>query len=189
MANHIALTGKKASATVFVSNLIVVNKQVRYLTAYGPTQEVRAFAQLLASGEAEAVIEENGVHKERIYNLSGRDVRFVTDLGNGYSGVFIIPAADSHLLIGNSQAECYNIFSLILDQQEFVHRDWYPLMFSKIAKEIPTTLGSKRCWQYHPESIPLIIAEALKWDAIMMPPTTAHLVVETMETKPPAAAL
>ena len=48
MPQTISLIGHRATATVFCSNLILDNDRlIVLLSAYGPSQEVRAFAQIL----------------------------------------------------------------------------------------------------------------------------------------------
>jgi hypothetical protein len=49
MPQTISIQGKRSSATVFCSNLILAGRTLCYLTAYGPTQEIRAVAQMLLS--------------------------------------------------------------------------------------------------------------------------------------------
>ena len=48
MQPTISLLGQRASATIFCNNLILDNDRlIVLLSAYGPSQEVRAFAQIL----------------------------------------------------------------------------------------------------------------------------------------------
>ena len=53
MQPTIALLGLRASASIFCSNLILDNDRlIVLLSAYGPSQEVRAFAQILHDRDA-----------------------------------------------------------------------------------------------------------------------------------------
>ena len=48
MQPAISLMGQRASATIFCSNLVLEKERsIVLLSAYGPSQEVRAFAQIL----------------------------------------------------------------------------------------------------------------------------------------------
>jgi len=177
---QLAITGRKASATVFASNLVVADKQVLYMTVYGPSQEIRAFAQLLMDDGSRVELVQDGevAHEPALQNIKASNVRLVPHIGNGYSGAFIVPTEDACLLIGDSREECYKIFTRILDQQRFVHRDWYVLMFQEVVREILPLVGSKSCWRYHPKAIETVIKSHLAAGTIIMPPATAQLTIE-----------
>ena len=123
MQPTISLMGQRASATIFCNNLILDNDRlIVLLSAYGPSQEVRAFAQILHDREA-PLLEVPGKKSNRV--ALGGLVSLISKMDNGYSGLYILPSKQRRLIIGNNREECFTIYSRILDQQQFVHRDWY----------------------------------------------------------------
>ena len=96
-------------------------------------------------------------------------------------GAYITPSTDSSFLIGNSKEDCYQIFSRILDQREFVHRDWYEALFNEVSMEIEPLIGIKRCWKFHARELKSEIVNQLKYGGLKMPPATAHFTIEKEE--------
>ena len=190
----ITAAGKKASATIFCSGLIVYpHRHIIYLEGYGPTQEVRAFAQVLKMDGTELLIHgdlgEDGETREferkHQIELNG-NLRIIPDMGNGYTGIIVTPMQTDYI-IGDTQEECFEIFSRILDQEHFVHRDWYEKIFA-YAKEVPMQVGERMCYFFanQKELIEKSVVEMLKWKAVSMPPATADLKLEviTKEAQP-----
>lgn len=177
MPATISLKGKRATATVFCSNLIMKGRNVAFLTAYGPSQEVRAFAQLLTSGEAELDTENT-----RVINTSFiSNPIMIPKLDNGYTGLYLVPPLESRLVIGNSENECYGIYSRILDQQQFVHRGWYRDIFG-LAKEVTPEIGVKKCYLTI-ENVAHEVQQRIRYGGFSFPASTANLEVETAEKK------
>ena len=93
MQPTISLLGQRASATIFCSNLILDNDRlIVLLSAYGPSQEVRAFAQILYDREA-PLLEIPGKKSNRVQ--LGGTVSLIGKMDNGYSGLYILP--DRHV--------------------------------------------------------------------------------------------
>lgn len=177
MPATISLKGKRATATIFCSNLIMKGRNVAFLTAYGPSQEVRAFAHLLTSGEAELETENTKVINTSFLS----NPTMIPKLDNGYTGLYLVPPLSSQLVIGNSEDECFDIYSRVLDQQQFVHCDWYRDIF-KLAKEMTPEIGVKKCYQTI-ENVAHEVQQRIKYGAFSFPVSTAELVVETNEKK------
>ncbi|ANA41838.1 hypothetical protein A2G06_17020 (plasmid) [Geobacter anodireducens] len=177
MPATISLKGKRATATVFCSNLIMKGRNVAYLTAYGPSQEVRAFAQLLTSGEAELETENT-----RVINTSFlSNPIMIPKLDNGYTGLYLVPPLSSQLVVGNSEDACFDIYSRILDQQQFVHCDWYSDIF-KLAKEVTPEIGVKKCYLTI-DNVAHEVQQRIRYGGFSFPASTANLEVETAEKK------
>jgi len=179
----ITISNDKASATVICRDLILDDsvagaRNLFYLTAYGPTQEIRAFAQILAM---KGSLECHGKEDRSINIWSNHHLRVIPKMGEGYSGVYITPSSDSSFLIGSSKADCYQVFTRILDQREFVHRDWYEVLFNEVSTEIEPLVGNKRCWKFRGHELKPEIVNRLKYGGLKMPPATAHFTIEKEE--------
>ena len=144
MQPAISLLGQRASATILCSNLILEEERlIVLLTAYGPSQEVRAFAQILCDREA-PLLEIPG-RKGKLVSMGGT-LSLISKMDNGYSGLYILPNRERRLIVGNSREECFAIYSRILDQQQFVHRDWYLPLFD-LADKLSPVIGNKKCYR------------------------------------------
>jgi hypothetical protein len=179
----ITIANDKASATVVCQDLILDDsvpgvRNIFYLNVYGPTQEIRAFAQILAmKGALEC--HDNAIGPINVW--SSHPLRVIPKMGEGYSGAYITPSTDSSFLIGNSKEDCYQVFSRILDQREFVHRDWYEALFNEVSMEIEPLVGIKRCWKFRARELKSEIVNRLKYGGLNMPPATAHFTIEKEE--------
>jgi len=179
----ITIANDKASATVICQDLILDDsvpgaRNIFYLNVYGPTQEIRAFAQILAmKGALEC--HDNTIGPINVW--SSHPLRVIPKMGEGYSGAYITPSTDSSFLIGNSKEDCYQVFSRILDQREFVHRDWYEALFNEVSMEIEPLVGIKRCWKFRARELKSEIVNRLKYGGLKMPPATAHFTIEKEE--------
>lgn len=177
MPATISLKGKRATATVFCSNLIMRGRDVAFLAAYGPSQEVRAFAQLLISGDSELETENT-----RVINASFlSNPTMIPKLDNGYTGLYLVPPLESRLVIGDSEEECFSIYSRILDQQQFVHRDWYRDIFG-LAKKMTPEIGVKKCYLTI-DNVAHEVQQRIRYGGFNFPVSTANLEVETTEKK------
>ncbi|MBT0663118.1 hypothetical protein KI809_02290 [Geobacter pelophilus] len=179
----ITISNDKASATVICRDLILDDsvpgaRNLFYLTAYGPTQEIRAFAQILA---IKGSLECHGKEDRSTNIWSNHPLRVIPKMGEGYSGAYITPSSDSSFLIGTSKADCYQVFTRILDQREFVHRDWYETLFNEVSMEIEPLVGNKRCWKFRTHELKSEIVNRLKYGGLKMPPATAHFTIEKEE--------
>jgi len=105
----------------------------------------------------------------------------IRDRDNGYTGLYLVPPLSSQLVIGNSEDECFGIYSRILDQQQFVHCEWYRDIF-KLSKEVTPEIGVKKCYQTI-ENVAHEVQQRIKYGAFNFPVSTAELVVETHEKK------
>jgi len=178
MPQTISLEGKKATATLFVSNLIYRRlRDVVFLTVYGPSQEVRAFGQLLTEDGTTLRIPEivtlRVVRSEGLY-------RIIPNLPNGYSAIYALPSTKDYLL-RDSKEECFRVFSRILDQTKFVHRDWYEDLFDVVTEELPPTVGTKKCYRLA-ANIEKEVAERVETGAFRFPASTADLTLDAAKS-------
>lgn len=170
----ISLTGKRASATIFVKDLIYRRlRDIVFLAAYGPSQEVRAFGQLLSEEGVTLKIPE--VATLRAARTEGM-YRIIPNLPNGYSAIYVLPSTKDYLL-GESKEECFGIFSRILNQTTFVHRDWYEELFDVVVEELQPTVGAKLCYRLK-GNIEKEVAERVAKGVFTMPASTADLVLD-----------
>jgi hypothetical protein len=175
MPVNLTIEGKRASATVFVSNLILRGGfQAIFLTAYGPSQEIRAFAQILSDGGSRM---ESG--ETTVFNFMYKGaLRIIPKLANGYSALYVIPTG-MEILIGDSEEDCFEIYSRILDQKQFVHRDWYRALFN-LAQELPPLVGTKKCF-IPVGNVEEQVIERVQSGEFKMPAPTAELIIEKRE--------
>jgi len=171
MPETLSITGKRASATVFCSNLIIVERTIAFLTAYGPTQEIRAFAQLLTS-------EGSRLHEPNDTLIASFDIFSLQllRLDNGYSAMYITPPLSGGLLIGDSKAECFATYSRLLDQQHFVLRDWYRKLFD-LAEPIEPRIGAKTCFRTV-KDVAQEVRQLIGRKHCRFPEPTAHFVLK-----------
>lgn len=172
MSEIISIRGKKASATIFASNLVIHGNLMIHLTAYGPTQEVRAFAQLLLEGSN--VSWETGNINAKLNGI----MKIIPGWANGYSGLYVIPTGNEYIM-GETEEECFNVLSRILDQAYFVHRTWYKKV-AKLNTRLDPTIGDKKCF--------ILVAKLeeevrnfVKYGKFKFPAVTAKLTVEKHE--------
>jgi hypothetical protein len=174
MQPAISLLGRRASATIFCGDLILEeNRLIVYLSAYGPTQEVRAFAQILCDREA-PLLKIKGRKGMRV--AVGGPMGLIGKMDNGYSGLYILPGQQRRLIVGNSREECFTIYSRILDQQHFVHRDWYRHLFDK-TEEILPFVGDRKCFR-HIGNVPDEVRSGIRDGSFVFPSPTAGIMVE-----------
>jgi hypothetical protein len=100
-------------------------------------------------------------------------------MDNGYSGLYILPSKQRRLIIGNNREECFTIYSRILDQQQFVHRDWYLPLFD-MAEFLVPQIGYKMC--YRPiENVPEEVRNRIRFGGFNFPETTTGITVEVKQ--------
>ena len=180
MPQTISLIGHRAAATVFCSNLILDNDRlIVLLSAYGPSQEIRAFAQILYDKEAPWL--QLTDQKNRPVSTGG-PVSLISKMDNGYSGLYLLPDPQRRLLIGNTQKECFAIYSRILDQQQFVHRDWYLPLFDMAELLVPQ-IGHKKCYRLL-ENVPEEVRNRIRYGGFTFPETTTSITVEVKPHHP-----
>jgi hypothetical protein len=176
---RLTITNKKASATVLCKDFIADNRRVVCLSAYGPSQEIRAFAQILNLGQDSTIESEEreGSSQVRIYYAYCPTLpRIIPKVAEGYSGLYVLP--DTHsFLIGNSTEDCFGIFARILDQQEFVHRDWYAELFPVLTEPVAVDIGSKVCFRFHHDKVKAEIPNRVRFGGLKIPPATAHFTI------------
>jgi hypothetical protein len=173
MRPAISLLGQRASATILCSNLILEeDRLIILLTAYGPSQEVRAFAQILRDREP-PLLEIPG--KKGVRVSLGGVLSLIARMENGYSGLYLLPNRERRLIVGNSREECFAIYSRILDQQQFVHRDWYPPLFD-LAEKLEPVIGSKLCYR-HMGNVAEEVSNRIKNGDFAFPVSTAQITV------------
>jgi len=179
MPTVISLLGQRASATIFCGNLILEEeKNISLLTAYGPSQEVRAFAQILCDREA-PLLKIPG--RKGIRVSLGGPVSLIGKMDNGYSGLYILPDRERRLIIGNCRDECFAIYSRILDQQQFVHRDWYLPLFD-LAELLVPLIGEKMCYRLG-ENIAEEVTNRIRYGSFAFPAPTASITVAVKKEK------
>lgn len=179
MPETVSIEGKRANATIFVSNLIKHGSQVIFLTAYGPTQEVRAFAQILSEG-GDIETDKDRINGARLNGM----MKVIPGLPNGYSGLYIIPTGNQYL-VGDTDEECFGIFGRILDQAYFVHRDWYADLATLNARLEPM-IGIKKCFIVA-QDIVNEVQGRVKYGAFKFPASTAQITLERKEEAQPSA--
>ena len=179
MPTAISLLGQRASATIFCGNLLLEEERIiSFLTAYGPSQEVRAFAQVLCDREAPLLKIAN---RKGIRVSPGGAVSLIAKMDNGYSGLYILPDRDRRLIIGNCREECFAIYSRILDQQQFVHRDWYLPLFDLSELLVPV-IGEKVCCRIG-ENIAEEVSNRIRSGGFSFPAPTAGITVAVKKEK------
>jgi len=180
MPHTLSITGKKATATVFASNLIIDNCDLIFLTAYGPTQEIRAFAQiLLEGGNMIEVTSPDGSKDAKRANVAGK-LSMIPQLDHGYTAMYVFPTGMKYI-VGDSEEICAAVMARILDQGYFVHRDWYSEI-RKLASELIPVVGDKKCLVM-PDGIEAEVKERISKGLFRFPATTADLTVETEQDK------
>ena len=174
MPQTISIVGKKANATIFASNLIRHTNNIIFLTAYGPTQEVRAFAQILLEG---------GDIESDSGNINGASLdgimKIIPGMPNGYSGLYVIPAGNSYI-VGDTDEDCFNILSRILDQAYFVHKDWYQEV-ADLNAPLDAMIGTKKC-NIQVGNLEEEVRNRVKYGSFKFPVATAVLTIEKQET-------
>lgn len=173
MPETVSIEGKKATATIFTSNLIKHGTAVIFLTAYGPTQEVRAFAQILIEG-GNITTDSDRINGARL----GGPMKVIPGLPNGYSGLYVIPTGNQYL-VGDTDEECFGIFARILDQAYFVHRDWYDELAALNARLEPM-IGSKKCFIVA-KDIEKEVHGRVKFGGFKFPAVTAQITIDRKE--------
>ena len=177
MQPTISLLGQRASASIFCSNLILdSDRLIVLLSGYGPSQEVRAFAQILHDRES-PLLEVPDKKGTRV--AVGGTVSLIGKMDNGYTGLYILPDPKRRLIVGNSREECFTIYSRILDQQQFVHRDWYLPLFD-MAEELTPAIGTRKCYR-HIENVPEEVRNRIRYGGFAFPESTASITVEVKE--------
>ena len=126
-------------------------------------------------------LEFHGKDIKQLNVWSSHPLRVIPKMGEGYSGIYITPSSDSSFLIGTSKADCYQVFTRILDQREFVHRDWYEALFNEVSTEIEPLVGNKRCWKFRAHELKSEIVNRLKYGGLRMPDAPAHFTIENEE--------
>jgi len=176
-----SITGKRAAAAVFVFSCFSDQRKVVELEAAGPSQEIRAFSQILTEGENQVEITFEDGETSHFHNmqLSGV-IRIIPNWEHGYSGLYVFPAGTDYI-IGENDAECHTIFSRILDQAHFVHRDWYQEI-AKLAGKLDPLVGTKKCLLM-PENIADEVQNRVKYGGFTFPEPTASLTVETEQDR------
>ncbi|TSK07756.1 MAG: hypothetical protein FPO08_00125 [Geobacter sp.] len=173
MPETISIEGKRANATIFVSNLIKHGTSVIFLTAYGPTQEVRAFAQILLEG-GDIETDNARISGARLHGM----MKVIPGLANGYSGLYVIPTENQYL-VGDSDEECFGIFARILDQAYFVHRDWYGEL-AKLNARLEPIIGAKKCFIVT-KDLTNEVQGRVKFGAFKFPAVTADITLDRKE--------
>jgi hypothetical protein len=177
MQPTISLMGQRASATIFCSNLILEeDRLIVLLSAFGPSQEVRAFAQILNDREA-PLLKMPGQHEKRV--AVGGTMSLISKMDNGYSGLYILPNSSRRLIIGNSREECFTVYSRILDQQQFVHSEWYLPLFD-MAEELTPVIGRKKCYR-HIDNVSEEVRNRIRYGGFAFPEPATAITVEVKQ--------
>lgn len=171
----VSLITRKATARIFVSNLIITDhKKVLFLTGFGPTQEIRAFAHILNDGKGDMKASLKGENVVRVFEAKTFYAIRLVNLGQGYHGIHVVP--DNSYIVGDTREECFEIYSRILSQKEFVHRDWYEDLFGALP-QIEPSIGSKVCFQ-NSINVEAAVKEGINEGLFKFPVPTAHLTLE-----------
>lgn len=185
MKKTVTISNKKSATTLIVEDFIdsPVGRDILLMTAYGPTQELRCFAQILGSKDGFLEITEGD---NRILSINQaqclQTMSIIHKPEHCYSALSIVPSTVS-TIIGNSDEECYGIFSRILDQMEFVHRDWYRFVWDKVAISVTPQVGTRSCYIFTKSRIDEVVKGGLEYGGISMPAPTANLTM-TVQQKP-----
>ncbi len=171
----VSIVGKKASATVMVRDLITTKAHgdcILFLTAYGPTQEIRCFAQLLFDGE---VLSSDNVTIRSAKPRQGSVFKIIPNLEHGYSAMYLYPTGCEYI-IADTDEEVLTIFSRVLDQKYFVHRSWYEEI-AKLILPLTPIAGNKKCFMVA-DNLAEEVANRVKYGGLQFPTVTATLAVE-----------
>ena len=182
----VSIEGKKAGAQIIVNNLIVEDRDVIYLTGFGPSQEVRAFSQLLGLGGSKLVIKDmEGNELQTINNCTTENLSWVAKGPESQAILYSLPKHTS-LIIGDSEDECRNVFYRILKQAEFVLEPWFDPMFRELQM-IPAAVGTKRCYVNN-INVPARVCEGVRSGVFTFPAPTAELTITQSSDKDKVAA-
>ncbi|AJF08270.1 hypothetical protein [Geoalkalibacter subterraneus] len=186
MTERIVLTleGKKAGARIVCTNLVTTGRsKIVYMTGFGPAQEVRAFSHLLNLGKAR--LEGRSADGTEVVGMfeaqSLYNVRF-TSVGESHFAICVAPE-DTQYIAGVSQEQCREIFYRILDQNHFVHPDWYDWMFERLLiqpVEVKTRVGHMVCLQNY-LNIEKEVYAGIKSGELVMPCPAASIELEVKE--------
>lgn len=180
--NILTAVGKTASAAVRVSNLITTGMNghcILYMTAYGPTSEIRCLAQLLFEAQ-HMNFDDRRLNSPR--PKDGTLYRIIPKLAHGFSALYLYPTGTKYI-IKASREDCFNVFSRILDQQYFAHLDWYENLFAMHANEVIPLIGNKSCFLV-PDTLTESIQKGVKSGDLPFPSPTQSLTIETKEATP-----
>lgn len=176
----VSLEEKKVGARIFCTNLFLDNQNVLFFTGFGPTQEVRAFAQLLAHEGTLVVTDEAGANIERIYGARTENQIWIAKGPEGQSLIYSLPRGTAQIF-APSEDEARTVFYRLLEQQQFVLKDWFPVLFSELPRLQPTVGSMFGCDSM--ANVEARVKEGLAAQDFRFPPPTAHLVLEQSEKK------
>lgn len=174
----LTISTRSCGARIVCDNLLVHNRRIVFLTGYGPTQEVRAFAQLLKldvqknfaaetlTGEAIA---------EAPYKAETSHPVWVTKAQDGYSLIHVLPDHDRFVLT-KSEEEARTIHRRLLEQKHFVHQAWFDLLFQEMP-EIKPLVGDMKARVRHLD-IQKRIIDGVRAGELTFPSPTATLTVQ-----------
>ena len=182
------ISNTKGGSRIICSDMVLLtNSNIAYFSGYGPSQEVRAFAQHLQKGESrlEIIDQEDGGEIFCRYSMtSAFKIRFTT-LAQGYAGISVLPDSED-VIISDTEDESRKIFYSLLSLKYFAHQDWYPALF-KSLKKLETVVGNKTGF-FNNINIENSVRMGLADGSFVFPESTESLVLEVLEDEKKDAA-
>lgn len=183
MKKTVTISNRRSSATLIVEDFIATKGDILLMTAYGPTQEVRCFAQILGSKDGELEVYDGESRLARLNDAKSlQAMQLLHKPEYCYSALSITPCSTT-TIIGENEEDCFNVFSRILDQSEFVHREWYRFVWEKVSTGIPAQVGKRICYLYSKSRIDEVVKGGLNYGGIAMPASTVDLTMNVIKNE------
>lgn len=177
----VSLETNKAGAKIVCTGLILDNRgKILYMTGFGPTSEVRAFARLMTrEADLEVCGEDDSVICRHYSTKTENPVR----IARGPEGQSLVVCVPNHTenILAPTEEQARTIYDRILGQQAFVHQDWFAPLFDEMPKLQPI-VGSMTAYVTH-KNIQKRVEEGLKAGHFQFPAPTTHLIFEQKKTQ------
>ena len=171
----VTLSTKKEGATAIATNLVMHKRKVIYMTAFGPTEEIRAFRQLLKDTSDLEIKDKDSNRVDSHYGITTfHPVWIKGELAN-HRMLYVVPS-DTSFIIADTREQCREIFYRILSQKEFVHPDWFQGLFD-LLPEIEPVFGTCRCF-VNDLNIEKEVLKGVAEGTFAFPAPTAELTLE-----------
>jgi hypothetical protein len=174
-------------AKIVATQLINENKRICYLEGFGPSSEVRCFAQLLRKGDSDLSVptetdQVNTIRKTIIPDTC--DIRVVA-LQNDYMAILVVPSNTTYL-VADTEEQLFKLFSRELDQKHFGCKVWYETIYQETMLLHPI-IGDKAC-RVNNINVHDVISEKLSSNTFAIPTTEHEINIEVAEDSDNQAA-
>ena len=134
----ITLTENKLGARIFCTNLFLGKheREILYITGFGPTQEVRAFAQLMARESEMEVVSQDGSCLVSSYGVTTKNQVWIAKGPEGQALLYSVPR-HMNMIFAESEQSAKRIYNRLLEQQAFVLQSWFEYLFSELPRLTP----------------------------------------------------